>query len=77
MTPDTHLDTARIHLIAARAEICETLRSYPTPISGCDAQFTHLIGLRGAVVDALRALETLPFVATPCSLEPASGVESR
>lgn len=68
---------ARTELLAARRSIDAELRDYPTPISGCDAQYNHLIGVRGSVNDALRALEAPRFVATPRTPEPMAGVESR
>lgn len=77
MTPNDCLMIARSELEKARAFIQGEIRDYPTPISGCDAQFNHLIGLRGSINDALRALEGPRFVATPRTLEPTAGVESR
>lgn len=71
-------------LIVASAElrmalnlIQDEIRDYPTPISGCDAQYNYLIGMRGSISDALLALEGPQFVATPRSLEPSAGIESR
>ncbi len=77
MTHDHHIAAARQSLIAARNEIQHELRAYPTPVSGCDAQFNHLIGLRSAISAALQALEAPRFVATPRTPEPTAGVESR
>lgn len=77
MTYQDHLHAAHDALEAARQAIADEMRAYPTPISGCDAQFNHLVGLRGSITDALRALETPRFVATPRTPEPAAGVESR
>ena len=71
------LAVAKAELLTARKLIQDEIRDYPTPISGCDAQFNHLIGLRGSVATALRALEAPRFVATPRTLDPAAGVESR
>ena len=71
------LALARGHLEAARSSIQEELRAYPTPVSGCDAQYNHLIGLRGSIADALRALQAPRFVATPRTPDPLNGVESR
>ena len=71
------LTVARSELQMARQMLRDEIRDYPTPISGCDAQFNHLLGLRSSVTEALRALEAPRFVATPRSLEPATGVESR
>lgn len=58
-------------------ELQDEIRTYPTPISGCDAQYNHLIGLRGSITEALRTLEAPQFVATPRTPEPMAGVESR
>lgn len=64
-------------LTNARSLIQDELRSYPTPVSGCDAQYNHLIATRNAVTLALGALETPPFVATPRTPSPNAGIESR
>ncbi|WP_298839482.1 hypothetical protein [uncultured Roseobacter sp.] len=77
MTVETSLCAARQALIGARAAIAEELRDYPTPVSGCDAQYNYLIGQRGSVNEALRVLEAPRFVATPRSPEPGAGIESR
>ena len=77
MTPNDCVTVAKAELSAARQLIQDELRDYPTPVSGCDAQYNHLIGLRGAVTDALRALEAPRFVATPRTLSPTAGIESR
>ena len=58
---------------ALQAEI----RAYPTPISGCDAQYNHLIAERNRVLAAMGALNTPVFVATPRSPHAGAGVESR
>ncbi len=77
MTYDHHIATARSALLQAREVIQDELRAYPTPVSGCDAQYNHLIGQRGSISAALQALEAPRFVATPRTPEPAAGVESR
>lgn len=77
MMYEQHLDDARNALKAARAEIQEELRAYPTPVSGCDAQYNHLIGQRGAVSAALQALDAPRFVATPRIPVEGARVESR
>jgi len=61
----------------ARAAIQQEIRDYPTPISGCDAQYTYLVGLEQSLGDALDALRGPRFVATPRMLEPSPRVESR
>ena len=53
MTHDTCLQRAVLELEAARQLNEDELRDYPTPLSGCDAQYSHLIGPRGSITDAL------------------------
>ena len=77
MTYQTHLIAAQRELETALRLIGDEIRDYPTPISGCDAQFNHLVGQRGSISEALRALEAPQFVATPRTPEPMAGVESR
>ncbi|KNG93255.1 hypothetical protein [Pseudaestuariivita atlantica] len=77
MSYEDCLTVARAELATARALIQDELRAYPTPVSGCDAQYNHLIGLRGSITDALRSLDAPRFVATPRTPEPFAGVESR
>lgn len=77
MTYQTHMARAAEDLRAARNLIQDELRAYPTPVSGCDAQYNHLIGQRNAINAALDALDSPPFVATPRTLSPGAGVESR
>ena len=60
-----------------RDELDAEIRGYPTPISGCDAQYNHLIGRRNAVTAAIAALRTPQFVATPRTPFEGAGVESR
>lgn len=77
MSYETALRRASDELETARELISEELRGYPTPVSGCDAQYNHLIGTRNAITAALEAIRTPPFVATPRSPSPGAGVESR
>lgn len=77
---DTYADcitVARAELAAARRLLVQEIRSYPTPISGCDAQFNHLLADRQRVSEALTQLEASVFVPTPRTPTPDSGVESR
>jgi hypothetical protein len=53
------------------------ISTYPTPISGCDAQFNHLLEQRSKIRNALHALETGVFVPTPRMPSPSDRVESR
>ena len=71
------LIVAKAELRMAQQMIRDEIRDYPTPVSGCDAQFNHLIGLHAALSDALSALEEPRFVATPRTPSPLAGVESR
>lgn len=77
MTYETHIARARADLLTTRALISDEMRAYPTPISGCDAQYNHLIGMRNAISAALEALSTPAFVATPRTPEQGAGIESR
>lgn len=77
MSFDTCLSRAVHELIAARAALDSEIRSYPTPVSGCDAQYNYLIGQRASVSEALHALSGPQFVATPRMPEPGTRVESR
>ncbi|WP_102107962.1 hypothetical protein [Oceaniglobus roseus] len=56
---------AKAELQAARQKIATEISEYPTPISGCDAQFNHLLAQRQQVSAALEALTSLPHVPTP------------
>ena len=64
-------------LEVAKSTLIDEIRHYPTPISGCDAQFNHLLAQRTQVDNALSALRQPVFVATPRRLHALSGVESR
>lgn len=64
-------------LETARNILQQEITTYPTPISGCDAQFNHLISERQKVTNGLAALRDQPFVPTPRSPNPGAGVESR
>jgi hypothetical protein len=74
---DTLIDAAKMSLIAARQDISDEIRDYPTPISGCDAQFNYLIGEQQKIRDALAALDAYVFVPTPRTPSPNAGIESR
>ena len=73
-----HLRTAaEANLRAAQRAIAEEIASYPTPISGCDAQFNHLIAERSRIAASLAALSREVFVPTPRQPSPEMRVESR
>ena len=74
---DTLLAQAHQALETARYALAQEITTYPTPISGCDAQFNHLLAQRSQISRALDALQTDVFVPTPRTPAPYSGVESR
>ena len=71
------LADAHAALKQAQALINAEISSYPTPISGCDAQFNHLIGERQRIASALSAMRQAVFVPTPRIPTPGAAVESR
>lgn len=73
----THLCEARSSLLRANALVGLEIREYPTPISGCDAQFNHLLRERQRITMALAALDKSIFIPTPRSPNNAACVESR
>lgn len=68
---------ARAELERARQSLTATISTYPTPISGCDAQFNYLLAERERVGAALGTLDQAVFVPTPRTPTPNAGVESR
>lgn len=74
---ETLLATARENLASAYSMLCTDISVYPTPISGCDAQFNHLLAERSRVHNAIRALEDKIFVPTPRIPNQGDRVESR
>ena len=64
-------------LRAANTALEAEISCYPTPVSGCDAQFNHLLAERHRIGAALRELDAEVLIATPRSLSPSRGVESR
>ena len=71
------LDEAIAKLRAARHLLLKEISSYPGPIAGCDAQFNHLLSDRTRISNAIRELESRPFVPTPRVREPGGVAESR
>ncbi len=63
-SPAELLRAARASLEAARDALNAEIRAYPAPISGCDAQYNHLLGERRRVQEALVVLEKRIFVPT-------------
>ncbi|MGR3466942.1 MAG: hypothetical protein ACU0CI_03620 [Shimia sp.] len=74
---DPLLTPAHDALVEARAAILAELAAYPTPVSGCDVQYTHLLSLRAAVTEALGALAQKRFYPTPRIQTPGARVETR
>ena len=74
---ETHLAQATTALRAAQRALSDEISSYPTPISGCDAQFNGLIRDRSRISSALGALAQTPFVPTPRQPVPDQRMESR
>ncbi len=72
-----HFLQAQDKLRAAKRALNEEISSYPTPISGCDAQFNHLLGQRRRINAALAALDQPVFIPTPRTPDATAGVESR
>lgn len=56
---------ARAALADAAAELDAEIRGYPTPVSGCDAQYNHLLAERHRVRSALVALAAPVHIPTP------------
>jgi len=71
------INIAKSELLLARMAINAEISDYPTPISGCDAQFNHLLAERQKVLEALRVLDDAVFVPTPRTPTEYAGVESR
>jgi len=71
------LQEAEQRLISARHLLAEEIANYPTPISGCDAQFNHLLAERRRIGAALNAISGEVFIPTPRTPTRVSGVESR
>ncbi|WP_299406901.1 hypothetical protein [uncultured Roseobacter sp.] len=68
---------AQSELAVARRLLSNEISAYPVPISGCDAQFNHLLAERQKVLLAIRSLEEDVFIPTPRAPTAADGVESR
>ena len=69
MQIETHdpLSFARDALHLARRNVAAEIGHYPGPISGCDAQFNHLLALRRRLDRALAALDEEVVIPTPRS----------
>ncbi len=68
MATQTHastIETARRLLAMARDALDAEIREYPTPVSGCDAQYNHLLAERRRAHEALQVLESEIHIPTP------------
>ena len=74
---DHLIASAEASLMSAQRMLAEEISQYPTPISGCDAQFNHLLSERSRIGAALTALQKQVFVPTPRMPNERAGVESR
>ncbi len=64
-SPAASIRAARQSLAAARDALDAEIRDYPRPISGCDAQYNHLLAERRRVHEALMALAAEIHIPTP------------
>ncbi|WP_422377851.1 hypothetical protein [Roseibium sp.] len=74
---DAHIEAAILALQIARQQITDEIRSYPTPVAGCDVEYNSLLSKRTQLTRALDVLNREIFVPTPRTLTEGSGVESR
>ncbi|MCV0429673.1 MAG: hypothetical protein K5905_29895 [Roseibium sp.] len=74
---ERQIETATLALQFARQLVCDEIRAYPTPVSGCDVQYNDLLSKRAQVTTSLEVLRRNVFVPTPRTLIEGSGVESR
>jgi hypothetical protein len=65
---DDIIGSARQALEAARRRVSQEISTYPGPVSGCDAQFNHLLAVRQRLANAAASLDR--DVRIPTSREP-------
>ncbi|MEM8792998.1 MAG: hypothetical protein AAGE80_15365 [Pseudomonadota bacterium] len=58
-------DAAQEILREARQTLDDEIRGYPGPISGCDAQYNHLLAERRRAHEALKVLQDEIHIPTP------------
>ena len=58
------LNAAASELKKAKRLLASEIAKYPTPISGCDAQFNRLLSDRTRIADTLRSIDSQPFIPT-------------
>jgi hypothetical protein len=68
-----HLEAAHQELLAAQRKLNAEISAYPSPISGCDAQFNYLLETRVRIGEAINALTRDVFV--PTSRQPMAANE--
>ena len=59
------IETVRRILVTARDALDAEIRDYPTPVSGCDAQYNHLLAERRRAHEAIQVLEAEIRIPTP------------
>lgn len=64
------LNSALSELKKAQRMLAKEIANYPSPISGCDAQFNRLLSDRVRIANTLRSIDSQPFV--PTSRDPGS-----
>ncbi len=57
MTSESEWHALRLRLEALKDTVAEEIRSYPSPISACDARFNHLLELRRSLPRELARLD--------------------
>ena len=77
ISSDEALAAARQALSMAHDAVAMEIRCYPTPISGCDAQFNRLLEMRAQSGQSRATLDAPAFVPTPRQLSPTGRYESR
>lgn len=68
---------AEAALLTARHALAREISDYPMPISGCDAQFNHLLAERRRLDGALDRLRQEVFIPTSRQPEPGPGARAR
>jgi len=58
------LKSALSELRKAQRLLAKEINGYPTPISGCDAQFNRLLSDRARITNTLRSINSQPFIPT-------------
>ena len=77
MSYTEHVVAAEKQLRLAIKSISQELADYPTPISGCDVQYNHLLAQRAKLELVLHAFDKEIFVATPRQLNQGDEIETR